>query len=235
MTNIDFSDIISALISSISKKEGSIKISLEVNADTEGIDLPHCKLGYTCKMNLGMKELHTSLKGVTYYLVQFFYKTEKKYSCTQTKLGKLLSILAFKYAKNKILLFDEIIYEYPSHCGTLIKALTFVPQNIYVRGLSEPSNDRPTENNDEFIDVIVPSQYTSVIDLSDSIKNEIEQVFRYFGAYSGDDLANNLNPIVDKIIKKDSGELDLSLLSSLTQTDFNISDDNNKIVNYIYK
>ena len=147
----------------------------------------------------------------------------------------MLSIIAFKYAKNKILLFDEIIYEYPSHCGTLIKALTFVPQNIYVRGLSEPNNDKPTKNNDEFIDVIVPAQYTSIVDLSDSLKNEIEQVFRCFGSYSGDDLAKNLNPIVDKIIKKDSGELDLSLLSSLTQNDYNTNDDNNEIVNYIYK
>lgn len=244
MTNIDFNDIISTLIFS-NCKEGSIKISMEVNAgNIKAKSLPHCKHHFVCKTSSKMTcdkknnkttDLHTSIKEITNYLIQFFYKTEKKYSCTQTKLGKLISIIAFKYAQQGVLLFDENIYEYPKHCGTLIKALTFIPQNIYTRSLYEQDCDKSTENTDDFIDAEIPVQYVCVCDLSDSIKKEIESVFRNFGSYSGDELAKNLNPIVDKIIKNDSDELDLSLLQSLEKNDYTIDQSNNKIVNYIYK
>ena len=40
------------------------------------------------------------------YLISLFYKTNKKYSCSRTKIGKLLSILEFKYARMKTLVDD---------------------------------------------------------------------------------------------------------------------------------
>ena len=73
-----------------------------------------------------MIELNANLKDVTSCLIRMFYQTDKKYSCTQTKLGKMLSILAFRYAINGEKLFNESIYRYPPNCGTLIKALTFI-------------------------------------------------------------------------------------------------------------
>lgn len=37
-----------------------------------------------------MKNINVSLKSAANYFIQLFYKTGCKYSCTQTKIGKLL-------------------------------------------------------------------------------------------------------------------------------------------------
>lgn len=103
---------------------------MEVNAeDWDQIMIPHCKCSLANSKSK-MQNSNLRLKEITYYLIQQFYKTGEKYSCTQTKLGKLLSILAFKYARNGQKLFDTPIYKYPPRCGTLIKALTFIPKDI---------------------------------------------------------------------------------------------------------
>lgn len=236
LTSFDFDDIIEALIISISKKEGSIKISMEVNADNcKDIILPHYKQNIACKKGKRMTNLHANLKGITCYLIQFFYKTARRYSCTQTKLGKLLSILAFRYAINNELLFDEVIYKFSPHCGTLIKALTFIPKDIYIRDLDEPDYDMSNIIDNIFDDAEVPMQYIMAEDISLSLKENIKDVFKNFGAYSGDELAKHLNPIVDKIANENNDEIDLSLMHTLNLNDFDINSNNNKIVNYLYQ
>lgn len=241
MTNIDINGIMGSLNISMSKKEGSIKITMEVNADNlEEAIIPYCKQNIACEKEKRMTNLHVNLKGITCCLIQFFYKTARKYSCTQTKLGKLLSILAFKYAINNELLFDEPIYKYSPQCGTLIKALTFIPKDIYIRDLDEPDYDVSTTIDDICDDnicdeVVIPMQYIMVEDISLSLKENIEDVFKNFGAYSGDELSKHLNPIVDKIVNETSGEIDLSLIHTLNLNDFDSNCYNSNIIKYLYK
>lgn len=178
----------------------------------------------------GMEEL--TLKQITYYLILLFYKTGKKYSCTQTKLGKLLSVLAFAYARRGELLFEEKIHEYPGGCGTLIPDLTFIPQTIYMRDFDSEDPDGIKTIDESFNEeVVIPEQYTKYGIISEEVKTSIEEVFRSFGAYSGSQLADCLNPIVKRIKKEGSKELSLERMRDIDIEDFT----NNKIMEYICK
>ena len=134
------------------------------------------------------------------------------------------------------MLFCEPIYKYPPLCGTLIKALTFIPKDIYLRDLTQPNPDKlsPVEDvlND---DASIPSQYIDYEEPSDTVKSEIENVFKEFGAYPPDILGKLLNPIVEKTVCSDNDEINLSLLKN-TNLDFWGSDaDLNRIISYIYQ
>ena len=184
-----------------------------------------------------MIEKRVALREATNYLIQLFYKTGKKYSCTQTKIGKLLSILAFKYAKSGELLFDEIIYKYPLCCGTLIKDLQFiVRRSVYRRDFREADSDkiswieRCELNNSAYI----PFDYLCVKSLEISLIRDIEDVFFRFGAYPTDELGRLLTPIADKLVAGTTNVLELSRLVGLKKNDF-INASGNKIVEYLYQ
>lgn len=131
------------------------------------------------------------------YLIQFFYKTDKRYSCTRTKIGKLLSILAFKYAvQYDECLFSEKIYRYPE-CGTLIASMQYyVERDVYFAYPYDNSKKRISRNElNENVDI--PDRYKEISSLSSKIKEDIENIFFTFGAYSQVDLSEELNPIVE--------------------------------------
>lgn len=246
LTNFDTNAIINDIIFQI--KKGKVKFFMEVNADNiEKIFYPHCKQNTAWCESKGMtetestkgtieglEEVNASLREITYYFIQLFYKTNKRYSCTQTKMGKLLSILAFRYAKrNKQKLFNEMIFRYPPCCGTLIKDLVFIPKDIYTRELGQVDFDDSQHIDDELIDnVEIPLEYRKTDNLSASLKSDIEYVFREFGAYPGDVLGTLLNPIVQKIIDNDSEPIVLSKLSGIERNDYGT--DENIILEYIY-
>ncbi len=77
------------------------------------------------------------LRAIVNYLIGFFYETEKKYSCSITKIGKLLSILAFKAyieSEERILGKYVAIKKYKD-CGTYIPdifSFSDINNNIYV-------------------------------------------------------------------------------------------------------
>lgn len=182
-----------------------------------------------------MKELNVNLKDITYYLIQLFYKTGKEYSCTQTKLGKILSILAFRYALNGQKLFKEIIYKYHPQCGTLIKDLTFVPKTIYTRELVLQNPDRVSVIRDIFDEnTSIPYPYNEVDSLPLSIEEDIINAFRHFGSYPADELGRLLNPIVDKIVDVTGDKIMLEKLSTIKEHDFE-SGNKNAIVEFIYQ
>ena len=194
---------------------------------------------YRDKINIAtkdneMEKLNINLRDATYYLIQFFYKTEKKYSCTQTKIGKMLSILVFKYAKDGKQLFYEKIYKYPPRCGTLIKDLTFIPKDIYIRDTDIEDPDGEEIINIVFNDSVeIPDIYTNINNLTDDIKKEIECLFRHFGTYPASKLGEYLNPIVDKFIVSNSDEISLERMKYIDIEDFSDSEIND-IIKYIY-
>lgn len=182
-----------------------------------------------------MEKLNINLKDITYYLIQLFYRTNKTYSCTQTKIGKLLSILAFKYARNGKILFNEPIYKYQPDCGTLIKDLVFINKDIYTRNFDidddmdseEPIYFNFNTNND------IPNTYTEIGTISCELKADIEDIFIQFGAYPASVLGKYLNPIADKLVDMEDNELDLKKIQTISINDFENSQIN-QIIKYIY-
>lgn len=167
-----------------------------------------------------MENLNYDLKQITYEFIKLFYKTDKKYSCTQTKLGKLISILMFLYARNNKLLIFSKVYKYLD-CGTFIKDLNFIPSTIYFRNLDIPDPDGVFVIYDAIKeDTFIPNQYKKFGVLPIILEKDIREVFRRFGAYSTSNLSEYLNPIVDIIVLEDSNELDLDIIKNLDKEKF---------------
>lgn len=165
------------------------------------------------------------------YLIQLFYKTDKRYSCTRTKIGKLLSILAFKYAVQKDeCLFPLEIYRYPK-CGTLIIGIQmYVDRDVYHRYPYDNSKKRISRKElKENVDI--PDSYKEIQSLSEEVKKDIEDVFFTFGAYSQEDLSEELNPIVEyEGICENNDRINLDNLILLIG-----KLPGNKVVDYIFK
>jgi len=181
-----------------------------------------------------MKKLNLSIKDLTHYLVSLFYKTDCKYSCNKTKIGKILSILAFKYANNDILLFNEEIRKY-DNCGTIIEdSAFFVYSDEYICKKDRDNKEYILEEINECNDLPIGlyerykevSKYSKIPEI---IKKDVEEVFRYFGAYSKTDLSEVLNPIVDKLTTESYGKIDLSKISSI----LNEITQDNEIIKYM--
>jgi len=166
------------------------------------------------------------------YLIQFFYKTNKRYSCTRTKIGKLLSILAFKYAVkyDENIIFPWEIYRYPG-CGTLIAGLQYyVDRDAYFAYPYDNSKKRISRNElNENVDI--PDRYKDVSNLDPKLKEEIENVFFTFGAYSQVDLGEELNPIVEHEGICHADIVDLEAVACLDKNQF----PDNKVVEFIFK
>lgn len=224
------------LLNGVSEKYGNVKFEMEVYADKQtDCSFSHCKSKVACTQKKEMEKLNFSLRDITNSFIQLFFKTEKKYSCTQTKLGKLVSILAFKFARNGILVFNDSIYKYLPNCGTFISALNFIPKDIYIRDFESDDPDNMSDITEAFNeDAKIPVQYTVTETIPPQLNQEIKTIFIKFGTYPATNLGDLLNPIVNKISNgNDTEPLDILRLSSLTKNDF-IDAENNKILEYIY-
>lgn len=196
----------------------------EINASTEfvddGLDLKDDK----------MKELHTSLYNATEYLIELFNQTGQKYSCTRTKLGKMLSIVAFKFAKEGIQIFDEDIYIY-NGCGTAIDGMNAITEIApYIK--YEYEDDKEYITGEWNVQIAIEHED---IDVSINVEEGIKEVFRIFGAYSAGDLAKCINPIIAvNGITKEDGRIDLSKISELTKELIVESKDTKALLNFLF-
>lgn len=171
--------------------------------------------------------MNVKLRAIVNYLIGFFYVTEKKYSCSITKIGKLLSILAFKaYIKNE----ENILGEYVTikkykDCGTYIpniftfndinsdiyiNAETITTQTIYnAISLGTDGTDilqvECQDTNDRIIDCVeyneihIPSKYILSQDtLTADEKELIRTVFIEYGAFSPDKLGKIIGDFCEK-------------------------------------
>lgn len=164
------------------------------------------------------------------YFIQLFYKTGKRYSCTRTKLGKLLSILAFKYAANDKLLFFEEIYCYPN-CGTAIKELMCEVERDVYRNYHYEDGKKRISKHELKANVDIPKMYPDTSLLKSELKKDIEDVFFSFGAYSQKDLSDVLNPIVEyEGICNSEGIIELEKIILLHDK---LPD--NEVIKYIFK
>lgn len=227
------------LIFSISKKEGSIKISMEVNAETEGINHSHCKHSYVCLDNRIMENLNVNLTKATNYLVQLFYKTNQRYTCTRTKVGKLLSIVAFVYARQNKLAFNEIIHKY-DECGTAIYEIMerFKDSDIYTRSVYEDDANKvpdiviASSSNSR---IVIPKEYEDISGLDIDVIATIDSVFKMFGAYSPSSLGECINPIVNYTdVINSENEIVLEKIADLNINCFSNAN-NQALIKYLFE
>ena len=204
------------------ENEGKIKVEMEVCAETAGMSVaPHGKLHKTCAKKTSMEKMNVNLEQAANYLIQLFYKTGKKYSCTRTKIGKLLSIVAFSYARKNSLCFNEKIFKY-DECGTIINELeAHVDREIYLKCDYDNGKQMHTGLIDESFDVSdLAQKYQNIDSLTDDVKARIEEVFRRFCAYSPTELGQCICPVVNcPGIVTDNGEIDLAKLLLLRKSD----------------
>lgn len=179
-----------------------------------------------------MKEAYINLEEAINYLVGLFYLTDRKFSCTRTKIGKLLSIVAFKYALEGEKLFKETIYEY-NGCGTIIYEVMdrFDDGDIYTR--IQYNDNCHIIKNEEFKNAEIPSEYRNYNTLTEENKRRIRAAFCRFGAYSQSELGRDITSIlcVNSVVN-DNGEVNLDQISKLKVTDFS---EKNTVINFLFE
>lgn len=183
-----------------------------------------------------MKNINVNLKSAANYFIQLFYKTGCKYSCTQTKIGKLLTILAFLYARRGMILFEETIYRYKG-CGAIIDNLKsiIVDRDVYINSEYDDFDGEIRDSLDSTLFNELGESlgvYSDISGLSPECVQYIEQVFRRFGAYSAYSLGQLINPIVDH---KDVVEYnEIVNLDSITRLNLDDFEQSNELIEYIF-
>lgn len=190
-----------------------------------------------------MENINANLRHVANYMVQLFYQTEQQFTCTQTKIGKLLSILAFKYAVNNKKLFDSAIYRYKD-CGTAIPDLLLFlkDRDVYLRSSYKDLNCKIPEDiwvtrNSMTNDPLNPGQfvyatYRDIDSLTEKLKRDIEEVFRKFGAYCQRELGYLLNSIVEHdMVVGYKNIIELDEIRKLRKEDFEKTND---LIEYLF-
>lgn len=181
--------------------------------------------------NKTMEKMNVKVEDVMYYLITLFYKTGCKYTCTETKLHKLASIVAFSFALDKRQLFENDIYKYEG-CGAFIDIKeSTIDRDIYLKSKYYDGKDYIEEPFDS--DVWVPrrslSRHHRIREIPYEVRMISEEVFRCFGSYSNKDLNELLNPIVEEMTVDEGKLLDLSKISSAIC----VREQNNEIEKYI--
>lgn len=220
--------------------EGQAQKIMEVYADFFRTGtLLHNKFNRTCEKK--MDNLNINLEQSVNYLVQLFYQTEQKFSCSRTKIGKLLSIIAFVYARRNIKAFNEAIYRYvyssddTEGCGTTIKELNIiVDRDIYIPYDCMDNNGviKETEINNN---VEIPQRFQNIELIKTETQSVIRDVFMNFGSYKAQTLGKCINPII--LIRNAysaDNQIDLEIIKSLSKSDFNQTLTNRNVIEYLF-
>ena len=212
LTLFDFNGTIQII--NLSNNRNKIEVKMGVYAEPDCIlELLQDKMCENSDVQ-NLVEIHVNLRESANYLIQLFYQTKKRYSCTRTKVGKLLSIVAFVYAKSGKKLFDEAIFKY-DNCGTSINELkVYIDRDVYIQYQYE---DDCQYINSEFLhheDII--EKHKDIDSVDDTLKKVIEDVFRNFGAFSAYDLGQCINPIVNlPQMVNEKGEIQLHIIPTI--------------------
>lgn len=157
-----------------------------------------------------LEGLNIDLIDIADYLISLFYKTNKKYTTSRTKIGKLLSIVAFSGAKYGIKFFNEIIYKY-GNSGTIIEELLHYEQQIYLVLDDIDCSNKILRNE---INNNLKSRFDNN-NLDVSIKELVIDVFLNFGAYSTLNLGKMINEFREEIYNDDKTFIDLEKIKDL--------------------
>ena len=202
------------------------KIKVEVYKATNGKEAlkPECCIFTKEEI---MEPLDIDFIEATNYLISLFEATDRRYSCTRTKIGKLLSIVAFVYARQNKRLFLEEVLEY-ENCGTTFgELLRLVGRDIY----------REYEYSDNEENICDPIEEDGRFkDIPQDVRKTIEEVFRKFGAYKAPGLGKLIMPIIKKsnVINEDK-TININQIYLLEYNDFDKEEKDNVLIQYLFK
>ena len=187
-----------------------------------------------CSMKCKMENLNVNLEQAANYLIRMFYQTGQKYSCTRTKIGKLLSIVAFVYAKKDRRIFNETIYKY-GDCGTTINELTAtVDRDVYLQ--CEYQNDGNYINDQFDASALIPDKHKNISSIEKDVAIVLENVFRHFGSYSAYELGQFICPIIEASnMILENNVVNLPQLCKLEYKDFEVSENNHNLLKYLFE
>lgn len=213
-----------------------ITIKMEVYAkEKDKFNKPHYENERLNTKEERMEKLNVNLEQTANYMIQLFYQTGQKYSCTRTKIGKLLSIVAFVYAKKDRQIFNEVIYKY-GDCGTTINELTAtVDRDVYLQ--CDYQDDKNYIECEFDVSVPIPDKHKETDRISEEVKLIVQKVFRNFGAYSAYDLGQLICPIINcKNMVGINDDVNLFQLFMSKYDDFAVLEDvNDKLLNYLFE
>lgn len=154
---------------------------------------------------------YVDLKQAADYLIKLFEKTDKIYSCTRTKIGKLLSIVALYYARRNVIIFAEKIRKYAG-CGTAINELKgIVDSNVY---LTDENNDKKECITKNLLGLPIDSPLHSS---SNNVGRVIREAFMRFGAYPAAEIGSLINEVIE-CIEKGMSDGDIVPLERFSET-----------------
>lgn len=221
----------------ISKNNSSIIVKPEETLpnDTLHIEMEHPDQLEINKRGKSMEELNVSLERVADYFIALFRASGERYSCSRTKLGKLISIVAFKFAHNNFKLLSEKIYKY-DNCGTYIKELSsIVDRDVYVSLSYE--DQRGVIIPVDAISLNIASPICDNIIKNNEIIATIRTVFSKFGAYKATDLGIEISDLITALpsFVSEDGSVDLNIIKQNANiSDFEREFPDNQVVSYIF-
>lgn len=143
-----------------------------------------------------MREMEINIKPYAIYLISLYYKTGCKYSCTRSKINKLLIIFKLCFIKNNLKTFDNklIIYENFSYFEDLS---IIMEKDVYCTEKSIEENSKIIDKLNEMVEI--PPMYKTYIKLAEEEKKLLEIIFREFGNFNINYLSDKIEPIVRNI------------------------------------
>ena len=184
-----------------------------------------------------MQELHLNLRCATNYLVQLFYRTKERYSCTRSKIDKLMSIVAFEYAVKGQKAFDESIVRYENSGTYISKPLhESVPRDVYNHSKYYDSR-RKIVDEEVVRKCNIPMEYMDIQGIGACEKYVIKKVFQEYGAYKTKDLNKIINPIVNHPgVILGNNIVDLSFFAKEPRDEIKVeSTESSKLIEYLFK
>lgn len=174
-----------------------------------------------------LNNLNVDSMSASWFLLTLFFKTERKYTCTKVKTSQLLTIIALDYANNGDKLFDTDIFKSEDD-EIYISSLVGLSKREYIGAINQNDDNQYIDADlDDSKEYLVPFVYRcNTVD--ENLKEKTISVFRHFGAYSQEDLATMINPILNKITNED-GMVNLTKASSI----INETNEDNEVVKYL--
>ena len=245
MTNFDLNGIIS-ILQIKQQKNGHLKFKFSMKGYCEKLNKVEFSMDKFLETGLKKDSMESKktlddktvkLTEATNYLIQLFFKSGQRYSCTRTKIGKLLSIVAFTFAREGIRIFNEAVCKY-ENCGTAINELkAFVERDVYIFSSYDDNLDiKVDESLIQDNDNCIPDRYKEIGSLDKTVQDRIYDVFINFGAYSPSDLGAGLCELIKlKDIIINDVEIDLLKIENLNPNEISTPDWENQKIFLIMK
>ncbi len=207
-------------INTVSRKGGCV-------ASVKSQQMQRHEHGCAYEYNMSITGNYVSLVDVADFFIGLFKFTGESYTCTRTKIGKLLSVLAFKLAKNNVKIFSENILDY-NNCGTIIPVLNaYYDSEIYTKvtyldGVFEIEGDFTTFGIDN---TTIPSD----------IRELAKIVFKKFGAFDAYYLGQCISRFINMDNILEDGIVNLEVIPCLSIEDYENVEDFREVIDYILK